>query len=355
MTMLPSAESATEVLPRRPTAPVLTSLLPCCVQTPSLRVNTHAAPVAPRPKGTDRSHGLSPGPPTMAVLPSADNATDTPWRALPIASVPTSFLPCCVQTPPVRVNTHAAPALPLSDHPPTMAVLPSADNATDMPWRAFPTAPLPTSFLPCCVQVPPLRVNTHAPSAPQPPTMAVLPSAESATDIPWPGGNGGSLAPLPTSLLPCCVQILPLRVKTHAAPVVLLSPGPPMRAVLPSKERATDAPWDHNPPPYSLVVPTSLPPCCVQVPPLRVNTHAAPAGPTTGDRSRSALLGPGPPTIAVLPSADSATDMPWLLLPSAPVPTSFGRCSKDRARSAFAAARPFGSTEGPACHPKYLS
>src|SRR6516225_7357552 len=165
MTMLPSAESATEVLPRRPTAPVLTSLLPCCVQTPSLRVNTHAAPAAPRPKGTDRSHGLSPGPPTMAVLPSADNATDTPWRALPIASVPTSFLPCCVQTPPVRVNTHAAPALPLSA---------------------------------------------------QPPTMAVLPSAESATDIPWPGGNGGSLAPLLTSLLPCCVQILPLRVKTHA-------------------------------------------------------------------------------------------------------------------------------------------
>src|SRR6516162_1506328 len=300
MAMLPPADSATEV-PRCPTElPVLTSLSPCCVQTPSLRVSTHAAPAAPRPKGTDRSHGLSPGPPTMAVLPSADNATDTPWRA-------------------------------------------------------FPTAPLPTSFLPCCVQVPPLRVNTHAPSAPQPPTMAVLPSAESATDIAWPGGNGGSLAPLPTSLLPCCVQILPLRAKTHAAPVVLLSLGPPMMAVLPSEERATDAPWDHNPPPYSLVVPTSLPPCCVQVPPLRVNTHAAPTGPTTGDRSRSALLGPGPPTIAVLPSADSATDMPWLVLPTAPVPTSFGRCSKDRTRSAFAAARPFGSTESPACHAKYVS
>src|SRR6516165_7610838 len=186
----------------------------------------------------------------MAMLPSADNATDMPWQALPIASLPTSFLPCCVQTPPpLRVNTHAAPVLPLSDHPPTMAVLPSAESATDMPWRAFPTAPVPTSFLPCCVQVPPLRVNTHAPSAPQPPTTAVLPSAESATDIPWPGGNGGSLAPLPTSLLPCCVQILPLRVKTHAAPVVLLSLGPPMMAVLPSEERATDAPWDHNPPP----------------------------------------------------------------------------------------------------------
>src|SRR6516165_3372043 len=248
MAMLPPADSATEV-PRCPTElPVLTSLSPCCVQTPPLRVNTHAAPAAPRPKGTDRSLRLSPGPPTMALLPSADNATDMPWQALPIASLPTSFLPCCVQTPPpLRVNTHAAPALPLSDHPPTMAVLPSADNATDMPWRAFPTAPLPTSFLPCCVQVPPLRVNTHAPSAPQPPTMAVLPSAESATDIPWPGGNGGSPASLPTSLLPCCVQILPLRVKTHAAPVVLLSLGPPMMAALPSEERATDAPWGPMP------------------------------------------------------------------------------------------------------------
>src|SRR4029434_3967257 len=96
-------------------------------------------------------------------------------------------------------------------------------------------------------------------------------------------------------------------------------------AVLPSAETATDAPWDHKPPPYSLVVPTSLA-CCLQTPPLRVNTHAAPAGPTDGGRSRSALLGPGPPTMAVLPFADNATDMPWLPLPNAPVPTSFG-CS----------------------------
>src|ERR1700757_1704301 len=155
--MLPSPDSATDV-PRRPTAPV--------------------------PRGADRSHGLSPGPPKIAVLPSADNATHMPWRALPTASVPTSFLPCCVHTPPLRANTHAAPVLLLSDHPPTMAVLPSADSATDMPWRAFPTAPLPTSFLPCCVQTLPLRVNTHAASVPHPPTMAVLPSAETATDIP---------------------------------------------------------------------------------------------------------------------------------------------------------------------------
>src|SRR6266545_924699 len=48
--------------------------------------------------------------------------------------------------------------------------------------------------------------------------MAVLPSAESTTDIPWPGGNGGSPAPLPTSFLPCCIQTSPLRVNTHVAP-----------------------------------------------------------------------------------------------------------------------------------------
>jgi hypothetical protein len=101
--------------------------------------------------------------------------------------------------------------------------------------------------------------------------------------------------------------------------------------------------------------------------------HAAPAGPTKGDRSRSALFGPGPPTMAVLPSADSATDMPWLVLPTAPVPTSFGHCWKVcigatcsrvaasrvaalcRRRSASGAARPFRSTEKPACDAKYRS
>src|SRR5262245_181327 len=99
-------------------------------------------------------------------------------------------------------------------------------------------------------------------------------------------------------------------------------------AVLPSADTATDAPWDHKPPPFSLVVPTSLA-CCLQTSPLRVNTHDAPAEPTLGDRSRSALLAPGPPTMAVLPSADSATDMLWLALSTAPVPTSFGPCWKN--------------------------
>ena len=69
----------------------------------------------------------------MAVLPSADSATEMPCSAAPTAPVPTSFVPCWVQTPPLRVKTHAAPVKLLSRYPPTMAVLPSADSATEMP------------------------------------------------------------------------------------------------------------------------------------------------------------------------------------------------------------------------------
>src|SRR5262245_20068100 len=167
MAVLPSAESATDV-PWRALL-VLTSFSPSCVQLPPFRVNTHAAPAAPSPKGTDGSHILSLGPPTIAVLPSAERATDHPWLALPTAPVPTSFLPCCAHMPRVRLNTQAAPVLLLSDHPPTMAVLPSADRATDIPRWARPAAPSPTS-LPSWVHTPlPFRVNTHAPSAPHPP------------------------------------------------------------------------------------------------------------------------------------------------------------------------------------------
>jgi hypothetical protein len=59
-------------------------------------------------------------------------------------------------SPLLRVKTHTAPApaapgTPLSLSPPTLAVLPSADSATEKPWSAFPTAPVPTSFGPCCV------------------------------------------------------------------------------------------------------------------------------------------------------------------------------------------------------------
>jgi hypothetical protein len=50
----------------------------------------------------------------MAVLASADSATDQPCCGLPVAPVPTSLLPCWVQTPPLRVKTQVAPMPELS-------------------------------------------------------------------------------------------------------------------------------------------------------------------------------------------------------------------------------------------------
>jgi transposase len=68
-----------------------------------------------------------------------------------------------------RIQTHVAPpgspGKPASLGPPTMAVLPSADSATDQPCAGtvqpcpgYATKPLPTSFGPCWVQTLPLRV-----------------------------------------------------------------------------------------------------------------------------------------------------------------------------------------------------
>src|SRR5580704_13525275 len=141
----------------------------------------------------------------MAVFPSADNAADEPCPAFVAAPVPTNLLPCWVQIPPLRVKTHAAPAPELSSNPPTIAVLPSPDSATEKPCRAGPTARVPTSLL--LVQARPLRVKTHAAPAPElspgPPMVAVLPSADNATEKPcW----AAPTAPVPTSFGPCCVN-----------------------------------------------------------------------------------------------------------------------------------------------------
>src|SRR5262245_7317435 len=309
MAALPSPDSATaKPGAAAPAAPLPINLAPCCVHTPPLRVNAHVAPMPP----------LSPGPPRTAVLPSSDSATDRPCWAPPTAPLPISLAPCWVQTPPLRVNTHAAPRLLLSALPPTMAVLPSSDRATESPWKMKdPTPPVPTSFGPCCVQTPPLRVNTHAaPTKPLslfPPTMAVLPSPDSATEAPWLANPPPT--PPPTSFGPSCVHTPPLRVKTHAAPMKPLSPTPPTMAVLPSADSATEVPCMAGAVP-TVPLPTSFGPCCIHAPPLRVKTQAAPAPP----------LSLPPPTMAVLPSADSATERPWLAVPTDPLPTSFGPC-----------------------------
>src|ERR1700674_3249457 len=142
---------ATELPCSAPAAPAPIIFGPCCVQTPPFRVNTQTAPALL----------LSKKPPSITVLPSEEMATERPWSASPTAPVPTCFVPCCVQTPPVRVNTQTAPALPLSPTPPSITVFPSEETATEVPCWEAPTEPLPTSFEPCCVQTPPLRINTQ--------------------------------------------------------------------------------------------------------------------------------------------------------------------------------------------------
>ena len=76
------------------------------------------------------------------MFPSADSATLKPNPPAPVSPVPVSLPPCCVQVEPVRVNTHAAPRLPLSPGPPIRAVFPSADSAT-----LKPNLPAPVSSL----------------------------------------------------------------------------------------------------------------------------------------------------------------------------------------------------------------
>ena len=87
-----------------PIAPVPTNLPGCWLQIARLRLKTHAVPARP----------LSQGPPTMTVLPFEDNETDEPCWAKPLIPAPTSFGPCWVQKVAPGVNTHAAPAFPLS-------------------------------------------------------------------------------------------------------------------------------------------------------------------------------------------------------------------------------------------------
>lgn len=97
-----------------------------------------------------------------------------------------------------------------------------ADSVGDMALTDASHRAASTSFFPSCVQLPSARLKIHARSVRHPPTMAVLPSAESATDIPWPNGNAGSpveLARAPTSFLPCCGWPLPGAVRATVGAV----------------------------------------------------------------------------------------------------------------------------------------
>ena len=280
----------------------------CCVQAfapPGVGLNTQIAPAAL----------LSAGPPMAATNPSADKARACPWLEGDVPPVPTNLPPCCVQVIPVRVKAQNAPMPVLSPGPPMRMVLPFPDIATAVPCRAAPVAPVPVNLTPCCVHTPSLKTKIQAAPAlvlsVLPPMTAVLPFAAIATEIPWPAAP---VAPVPTSLLPCWIQKPSLlRVKIQAAPAPLLSAGAPMMAVVPSPEMATEVPCCAAP---TAPVPINSWPCCVQRPALRVKIHAPPMP----------VLSPEPPTMAVFPSADSATAFPCCAEPVAPVPTSFEPC-----------------------------
>src|SRR5262245_24121752 len=103
-----------------------------------------------------------------AVEPSPERATLQPNQSPSKRPLPISFGPCCVQVAPDRVKTHAAPNSFASSYgPPPIAVFPSAESATLDPRPLPPLAPPGVSCPPCCVQLPPERVNTV--SVPVPP------------------------------------------------------------------------------------------------------------------------------------------------------------------------------------------
>jgi hypothetical protein len=84
------------------------SASPCWVQVEPERAYTHTDP-------TGSAHGQpSRGPPTSAMVPSAESATLSPkWTPKRASPTPVSFSPCWVQVESDCVNTHAAPRGPL--------------------------------------------------------------------------------------------------------------------------------------------------------------------------------------------------------------------------------------------------
>src|SRR5213593_2964948 len=112
MPVLPSAESAAPH-PKSPAplSPLPVSFAPSCDHVAGLaNLNDQPAPAPP-----------SAGPPTSAEVASAERATLDPNCPAPVSSFGVSFEPTCDQAA-LLVNTHAAPALPLSSGAPIKAV-----------------------------------------------------------------------------------------------------------------------------------------------------------------------------------------------------------------------------------------
>src|SRR5262245_38851586 len=98
--------------------------------------------------------------------------------------------------------------------------------------------------------------------------MALLPSPDNPTELPCPSGPAIVIASAGERIPGCISQTLPKRLKTHAPPALLKALGAPTTAVLPSEDSATELPAQP-------VGPTSLL-CWVQPSKPSVKTHAAP-------------------------------------------------------------------------------
>src|ERR1041384_5998279 len=210
--------------------------------------------------------------------------------------------PVSVQVSELWVKIAAAGIAPDHWNPVSTRVIPSCERPRPVGSRAS-VSDLGTSCSPAWRHAPALRLKAHTAallaSLLTPPLSARLPSLESATRRPCASGVCGP--PAPTSLGPCCVQTPFWRVKIHTAPVGG-SNGAPETTVLPSAEMATDAPCVGNVPLDP--VPT-IRAISVQTPLDRVKIYSAPV--VAGDGLESA---PGPPSAAVFPSAERATEKP---------------------------------------------
>ena len=247
----------------------------------------------------------SAAPPNARIVPTLLNVTQVPnWGCRLVLPAPTSFDPCCIQVAPpsLLAKIHTAPVFEASLDPPIANKVPAPFRDTAVPCDpvVVPTPPEPRNLLPCCTHVTPPSLDTKTHTEPNPeasfgaPTTNIEPASLSAIAAPC---APLPVAPVPTNLLPCCVHVVPLRLKIHVAPMLPLFCEPPtaimvaslLRAILMPKRVGGDASLG-----------TISVPCWLHEPLERYEKpHAAPTVPSFD-----------PPATKILPSWLIAVDIP---------------------------------------------
>ena len=278
--MFPSADSAT-----LPPNPPLTDLAAAGQLRALLRPGAARAGEHPR---RPRRRRLSFEPPIRAVFPSADNATL-------VAEVAGADLAGAGQ---LRALLRPGRAR-AREHPrrPDEAVVDRAADQGGVPVRRQRHARsrscavgrsrrCRSASAPCCVQV-----RARAGEHPRRPIAGVVGRSRRSARCSRPPTTPRSsrtrpapVSPLPVSFAPCCVQVPPERVNTHAAPTSLLSPGRRSGRC----SRPPTAPRSSRSGRRRLAAAGQLRALLRPGAPERVNTHAAPTSPLSGaaDRAR---------------------------------------------------------------------